>query len=230
MSMNDPFSSSADIAAWAAGVLSARGIDEVASWRMLEYWVQVELYRAIEAGAAGIWRSLGEYEQPYFTDHPNSGSKTKTKWVDLVIAEPDLKSPNRIIWIELKDVGRSEHRIVANARGLGNDLAALWLLRPEQTQQTWLNPPSHVIDRGRLQEWNTYGPGLSNTRHLIAQIVIVPLSAWKFMPPDEMEGIWRDQFKQRTKINSYEAGVVIARGETGLFAVHALIHGLSDGV
>jgi len=37
-------------------------------WRMLEYWLQVELYRAVENGAATTWRHLGEYEQPYFTD------------------------------------------------------------------------------------------------------------------------------------------------------------------
>jgi len=49
MKSTSPISSSAEIAEWAAEVLSARGIDEVATWRMLEYWLQVELYRAGEA-------------------------------------------------------------------------------------------------------------------------------------------------------------------------------------
>ena len=37
----DPFLNSDAVAKWAAEVLSERGIDEVAKWRMLEYWVQV---------------------------------------------------------------------------------------------------------------------------------------------------------------------------------------------
>lgn len=222
----DPFLSSDALAEWAAEVLSARGIDNVAKWRMLEYWVQVELYRAIEAGTAGAWRSLGEYEQPYFTELPRSGSKTNTKWVDLVIAEPSLDSPSRIAWIELKDIGRNHHTLVANSKGLGNDFAALWSLRPLQTQQTWLNPPGHAIDRGRLPEWNAYGPGLVNAQHLIAQIVIIPKSAWQFFSPAEMEGLWLGAFKQRTKSKSFEARVVFARRDTRMFSVYAVVHHL----
>jgi hypothetical protein len=224
--ITDPFMSSDAVAKWAAGVLSARGIDDVAKWRMLEYWVQVELYRAIEAGTAGAWRSLGEYEQPYFTDLPRSGSKTNTKWVDLVIAEPTLDSPTRIAWIELKDIGRSHRTLAANAKGLGNDFAALWSLRPLQTQQTWLNPPDHVIDRWRLSEWNAYGPCMLNARHLIAQIVITPKSTWQFISPAEMEGLWLGAFEQRTKSKRMEAGVLIARQDTRLFSVHAVVHHL----
>jgi len=226
MKSANPISSSTEIAEWTAEVLSARGIDEVATWRMLEYWLQVELYRAVEAGAAGAWRYLGEYEQPYFTDQPNSGSKTKTKWIDLVFALPPLNSPDRIVWIELKDVGRSAHTLVPNAKGLGYDLAALWSLRPLETQQTWLNPPPHAIDRGRLPEWNAYGPGLLNAKHLIAQIVLVPKSAWQFISADQMENLWLSAFEQRTKSKRAEVGIVISRAETKSFTIHALIHDL----
>jgi hypothetical protein len=222
----DPMSSSTEIAEWAANVLSARGIDEVATWRMLEYWLQIELYRAVEAGAAGAWRHLGAYEQPYFTNQPTSGSKTKTKWIDLVLAVPTLESPDRIVWIELKDVGRSAHTLVSNAKGLGSDLAALWSLRPLETQQTWLDPPSHAIDRGRLLEWNKYGPGLLNAKHLISQIVLVPKSAWQSISADEMENLWLGAFEQRTKVKRAEAGIVISRAETKTFTIHALVHDL----
>jgi hypothetical protein len=226
MKSSNSMSSSAEIAEWAAKVLSARGIDEVATWRMLEYWLQVELYRAMEDGIGGVWRHLGEYEQPYFTDRPNSGSKTKTKWIDLVFAVPPLNSPNSIIWIELKDIGRSAHRFVKNAKGLGDDLAALWSLRPIETQQMWLNPPSHAIDRGRLSEWKLYGPGLLNAKHLIAQIVLVHKSVRQLISADEMEHLWLSQFEQRTKSKRSEVGIVISRAETKSFTIHALIHDL----
>ena len=58
-----------------------KGIDDIADWRMLEYWMQVELYRAIQSGTGGSWRHIGDYEHPYFTDHPKSGAKTNTKWI-----------------------------------------------------------------------------------------------------------------------------------------------------
>jgi hypothetical protein len=221
-----PMSSSAEIAKWAAEVLSERGIDEVATWRMLEYWLQVELYRAMEDGTGGVWRHLGEYEQPYFTDQPNSGSKTKTKWIDLIFATPPLNLPDRIVWIELKDIGRSSHTIVTNAKGLGYDLAALWSLCPVETQQLWLNPPPHAIDRGRLTEWNNYGPGLLNAKHMIAQIVLVPKPALQFISDDEMENLWLSAFEQRIKSKRSEVGIIISRAETKLFIIHALIHDL----
>lgn len=226
MKLVDPLSSSSVLAAWTAGILSGRGVDDVAAWRMLEYWLQVELYRAVEAGAAGVWRHLGEYEQPYFTDTPRSGSKTHTKWIDLVLAEPTLEEPHRIAWIELKDLGRSAHTIVANARGLGHDLAALWSLRPAETQETWLNPPAHVIDRGRLSEWGAFAPALLRANHLISQIVIVPKSAQESISADAMEELWLGAFEERAKLSGSEGGFVVGRAETRQFLVHALVRGL----
>ncbi len=226
MKAANPMSSSTKLAEWTAKVLSARGIDDVATWRMLEYWLQVELYRAVEAGAAPPWRHLGEYEQPYFTGQPNSGSKTNTKWIDLVFAVPPLNSPNRIVWVELKDGGRSAHTLVSNSKSLGYDLAALWSLCPIETQQMWLNPPPHIIDRGRLSEWSDYGPGLQKAKHLIAQIVLVPKSALQFVSADELENLWLSAFEQRTKSKRAEVGIVISRAETKSFTIHALIHDL----
>jgi hypothetical protein len=121
---------------------------------MLEYWMQVELYRAAETGNAGAWKYLGEYEQPYYTTIPRSGCKSNTKWVDMVLAEPLLQSPRRIAWIELKDVGRSKLTLAANLKGVGHDLAALYTLLPQKTKEIWLNPLPHAIDRGRLDEWS----------------------------------------------------------------------------
>ena len=72
----------------------------------------------------------------------------------------------------------------------GYDLAALWSLRPLETQQMWLDPPAHVIDRGRLQEWEKYAPGLLKARHFISQIVIVPNGAINNISIDDIEKIW----------------------------------------
>jgi hypothetical protein len=226
MESSNPMSSSAEIAKWAADVSSTRSIDDVTNWRMLEYWLQVELYRAVEAGIGGAWRHLGGYEQPYFTDQPNIRSKTKTKWIDLVFATPPLNSPDYIVWIELKDVGRSAHTIVANSKGLGDDLAALWSLRPVETKQMWLNPPLHVIDRGRLPEWSQYANGLLYAKHKIGQIVLVPKSASQFISADDIENLWLSIFEQRTKSKLCDAGIVISRAETKSFNIHALIHDL----
>ena len=146
--------------------------------------------------------------------------------MDLVIAEPPLQSPSRIVWIELKDIGRSHHTLLANAKGLGNDFAALWSLRPLETQQTWLNPPDHAVDRGRLPEWDAYGPGILGAQHLIAQIVIVPKTAWQLISTADMESLWLGAFEQRTKSNAKNEGVLIARRDTKVFSVYAVVHQL----
>ncbi len=100
---------------------------------MLEYWMQVEFYSAIESDSACPWNYFGEYEQPYFTQTPKPGSKHKIKWIDLVFAEPIKKNPKQIVWVELKDIGRSEHTVMANAYGIGIDLAALFTIEPAKT-------------------------------------------------------------------------------------------------
>ena len=118
----DPFESAECLAAWVAEVLTSRGIDEIADWRMLEYWFQVELYRAVSRGLAGDWDHLGDYEQPYFTRIPRS--KSNTKWIDLVFRSPREGPVERTLWIELKVLGRNANTLRTNAIGLGKDLAA----------------------------------------------------------------------------------------------------------
>jgi len=157
---------------------------------------------------------------------PRSGSKTNTKWVDLVLAEPSLDNPSRIVWIELKDMGRSAHTVIANAKGLGHDLAALWSLRPLETQQMWLDPPAHVTDRGRLQEWEKFASGLLKAQHFISQIVIVPNAANSNISVNDIEKIWIGVFEQRTQSTNADVGLDISRAETRSFTVYALIQDL----
>lgn len=147
-----PFSDSNTLADWAAENLGVRGIDEVSEWRMLEYWFQVEIFRLAQSCMAGTRHHIGNYEQPYHTELPRSGSKTKTKWIDLVLANPAPEAPEAIVWVELKDLGRSKSTTINNAKGLGHDLAALWALSPDKTKRLWLSPQPHSIDRGRLDE------------------------------------------------------------------------------
>jgi hypothetical protein len=64
---------------------------------MLEYWFQVELYRAVQIGASSSWQHLGFFEQPYYTELPRTGSKTNTKWIDLVCASPNAIEPELIL-------------------------------------------------------------------------------------------------------------------------------------
>lgn len=217
-----PFSNSNALAHWVRDVLLQKRIDEVASWRMLEYWFQVELYRAFESGAAGGWRHFGSYEQPYHTNLPRSGSKTRTKWIDLVVAEPDIRAPRTIMWLELKDVGRSGSTIATNAKGLGYDLAALWALDPEETRKLWQTPPPHVVDRGRLEEWTTLAPGISLARHLLGQIVLRQNSPEGFVSSDDLERLWLESFYQRSNAST-DGSMNVGRAETATFTVHALV-------
>jgi hypothetical protein len=167
----DPFLNSENLSSWAAKHLGERGIDEVADWRMLEYWFQVEIFRLTQLGLAGAWCHVGHYEQPYHTELPHSGSKTKIKWIDLVLARPGPENPDAVVWVELKDIGRSKTTTANNAKGLGHDLAALWALSPIKTKELWLNPQPYSMDRGRLDEWNKFGPNLDRGEQFIAQIV-----------------------------------------------------------
>ena len=215
----DPFESPKTLAKWAADVIMNAGIAEVSRWRMLEYWMQVELYRSVQNGTAGGWKHLGDHEQPYYTTLPRSGSKYNTKWVDLVLAEHSLRHPNRIVWAELKDIGRSEHRVRANASGLGQDLAALFKLDPQKTQDLWLHPPAHVIDIGRKPEWDRFAQGLVSANHTIAQIVLVP----KLFTGEKHENVlienWLKTFKFRT--NSNIEAEQIAQADAGDFSIYA---------
>jgi len=183
--------------------------------------MQGELYRSLEKGTAGIWKHLGEHEQPYYTTLPRSGSKYNTKWVDLVLAEPSLERPARIVWVELKDIGRSEHRLMANASGLGQDLAALYRLDPRLTQDLWLRPPPHIVDIGRKTEWDRLADGIVSAEHVIAQLVLVP----EMFTGDEHKAVliqnWLNAFKSRTGV-SFEAEK-IARAQAGEFSIYATV-------
>lgn len=194
----NPFSDSRKLAEWAAENLSARGLDEVSDWRMLEYWFQVELFRLVQSRQASTWQHIGNYEQPYHTELPRSGSKTNTKWIDLVLAKPTPEAPESIVWVELKDLGRSASTVINNAKGLGHDLAALWALSPDKTKALWLSPQPHSIDHGRVDEWNRYGPHIDRAIHLIAQIVIGPKSIEGSTIPNQVMSAWSASFLQRT--------------------------------
>jgi len=219
----DPFENSETLSAWTSDVLVQRGIQEVAKWRMLEYWMQVELYRAVEAGHAGGWRYLGEYEQPYYTKIPRSGRKYNTKWVDMVLAELNLDSPGRVVWIELKDVGRSEHTLEPNLKGLGRDLAALYTLNPIKTKEIWMNPPPHAVDKGRQEEWNFCASALDVDDHLIAQIVIVPQVMVNEVGGQFVSHNWLDSFEKRATVESTKHGIHIAQTDRGGFSTFALV-------
>ena len=72
----------------------------------IEYWFQVELYRAIQSGSAGPWRHLGTYEQPY----RQSAIKTKTgwKWADFVLVRDQDDGQRKDLWEEPKGRGRAD--------------------------------------------------------------------------------------------------------------------------
>ncbi|MDZ7736892.1 MAG: hypothetical protein U5P41_12925 [Gammaproteobacteria bacterium] len=222
----DPFVDSMTLAAWSADMLEQKGIDEIARWRMIEYWFQVELFRAIQAGKAGLWSHIGDYEHPYHTEKPRQGSKTKTKWVDLVLAQPKLDSPNSIVWIELKDLGRSKATAINNAAGLGRDLAALWALDVEQTRKIWIDPLPHSFDRGRLEEWQQYGPKLTRASHRIAQIVLCHKSLCSSVSSKMIQQRWIQSFHSRLAGSDPKVSFEIAEAETDQFLVLALVQDL----
>lgn len=227
--MVDPFQDSNSLANWAADTLRVRGVDEIAKWRMVEYWFQVELYRAVEAGQAGDWRYVGSYEHPYQTEFPRSGSKTKTKWIDLVLAAPDIRAPNRVVWIELKDLGRSESTALKNAKGLGHDLAALWACDPVATRELWLNPAPHSLDRGRADEWTALGPGINCSDQLLAQVVLSHKSLNRVAPPDKVSELWCSAFLSRCGSAADNTNFDIAQAETEMFTVLTLVGRVGQG-
>jgi len=217
----NPFSNSKSLAAWTACNLKDRGIDEIADWRMLEYWFQVEIFRLAKLNKAGSWHHIGDYEQPYYTDIPRSGSKTKTKWIDLVFAEPNPLRPRSNVWLELKDIGRSKNTVPNNAKRLGHELTALWTLSPIKTKELWLHPLPHSIDRGRIEEWNKFGPHLDEAKHFIGQIVIGPIDIQNGLSPQTIIDVWLESFIQRTGSNGPLPEIVVE--STGKFYVYGLV-------
>lgn len=225
----DLFLSPENLAGWSATILSKRGLDEIADWRMLEYWVQCELYRAIQTGQAGTRQHLGQYEQPYCTALPVLG-KYKWKWADLVVAEPNLKQAERIIWIELKDTGRSEERLRDNSRGLGRDAAALYALDSKETINGWRKSPEHVKDKGRREEWMELANVIEKSTHSAAQITIVPL---KLVEEHEeiVQENWLWAFYNKVKqigVTETNIKLKIARCNTEKFAIFATLYNIPD--
>ncbi|WP_143421409.1 hypothetical protein [Halovibrio salipaludis] len=219
----DPFADSQALADWTATILRAGRIDEIARWRMVEYWFQVELFRAAQSGKAGAWQHIGDFEHPYHTNLPRSGSKTNTKWIDLLFAEPNPESPRRVVWCELKDIGRSQGTAENNAKGLGHDLAALWAIDPKKTKELWLNPMPHSMDRGRLDEWNRFGNGIDGATQMISQIVLCHKSLCAALPLERIQELWQEAFASKSRLSEVIKSFPIAVSETDEFAVLTLV-------
>lgn len=190
--------------------------------------MQAELYRAAETGKAGAWRHLGEHEQPYYTAMPVSGSKKNVKWVDLVLAEPKLESPEEIVWIELKDIGRNSSTLKNNIKGLGQDLAALYRLDPKKTMDIWADPPFYVIDKGRKNEWDLYAKSLDTQNHLIAQIVLVPKIIFEDTSADSITKSWLETFENRASVKPDEHKISISHAIGEKFMIFSLISKLGQ--
>ncbi|OGQ77811.1 MAG: hypothetical protein A3F90_19290 [Deltaproteobacteria bacterium RIFCSPLOWO2_12_FULL_60_19] len=218
----DPFGSSVALARWVAGILRAQGIDYISKWRMLEYWMQVELYRAVNDNKAGAWRHVGDHEQPYYTQTPRSDRKSNVKWVDLLLAQPDPKSSKKIVWVELKDVGRNEHTLKANSVGIGQDLAALYKLNRSDSKALWLDPQASRVDRGRVAEWKEYAAALDCDDHFIAQIVLVPRGLAE-RNAEMVVALWLRTFERRVQVSPQSHNISIERSDTDEFAIFALV-------
>lgn len=220
----DPFLGSDSLCQWAAGVLIDAIIDEISDWRMLEYWAQVKFYRAVQDGRAGNWEHLDFYEQPYFTSNPRSGSKSDIKFIDLVFIPPQ---PERTIWIELKDLGRSPERLRDNAIGLGHDLAALYGLDPEQTKVVWLDSSLHVVDKGRTGEWLKCAASIDGLNHYICQIVLAPKALIHEAGKALVIENWRRTFERRAQAPITDNQLEISDSKAQDFAIFALVAPLS---
>lgn len=218
-----PFSNPQELTEWVTSTLGARGIDEIAEWRMTEYWFQVELFRAAQSGQAGCWQHIGNFEHPYYTAIPKSGSKSNTKWIDLVFGDLKTDRPEIFLWCELKDLGRSPGTAKQNVRGLGADLAALWALDVKKTKDLWLNPSAYSMDRGRLAEWNEYGESLDSARHLVSQISLCHKSLLSDTSIEEIKELWLNAFVTRTGQSFAKDCFDIATLETKEFVVFGLL-------
>jgi hypothetical protein len=219
MTIRDPFSSAKDLALWVASVLQARGVDAIADWRMLEYWMQTELFRALRLKKAAGWRHLGDYEQPYFTRIPRA--KSETKWVDLLVGHERDVALDRIIWIELKDLGRNTRTVEANAAGLGKDLAALWGISKDGTLNQWRKPPARAVDRGRQEAWKMLADTTEHADWWFGQIVLMPRQGFESITHNHIQDLWIGEFETRVKMKVLRP--VIGLAETRAFKVYALV-------
>lgn len=214
------------MALWIAEVLEGAGVDEVANWRMLEYWFQCEIYRAVLTSDSVAWMPLGHYEQPYYTHFPRSGSKTNTKWVDLGFVET-VNNPQTVVWLELKDLGRSPHTVRTNAANFGLDLAALVGLDVERTVRNLRDPPGNTIkDKARAEEWLIVADIVQRAIHQIGQVALLSKELDSILGPEEIESLWSTAFRRKTGDSRSELN--FGRSETERFRVHTLLRPLAN--
>ena len=185
---------------------------------MLERWAQVELYRALCTGGAGRWSHLGAYEQPYNTDRPIS-RKTPHKWADLVCVAPREGTPEALVWIEMKDLGRNVDCWRPNLRRVGMDLAALLHINVESTVTTWRNPPVGVRDKGRRDEWESLADQLPHTRQIAGQIVLAQRTAVETFG----EALLRQTWVRSYRAAGGDTDPTIAVADTAHFRIFGVI-------
>jgi len=202
---------------WAREVLFRRGLDARADWPMLEYWLQVELFFSLRSGELRSWDHYGSFEQPYYTHAPRSGSKTNFKWVDLLAASPSSSAPERLLWLELKDLGRSPSRLPTNAWGMGKDMVALRDLDPRETYRAWRDPPYVLRDAARVAEWMALSDGIRRAAHLIGQVVVLPHILLFEYGPDRFVERWASACAKEVSTLKSE----VSRSDTDRFAVFA---------
>lgn len=157
---------------WVTRVLEEQKVQEVASWRMIEYWFQVELFRSLRSSGLPGYDPVGEYEIPYATDFaPRTPSKRGVKWADLVALD---REHGHSLWFELKDLGRAKSRWRFNAKSVGADLASLAMIRWAKTKSQLRAPGPMVKDAGRTDEWKRAADlldGVTNVSGVIIALV-----------------------------------------------------------
>jgi len=174
MKNENPFINSFSLGQWVKNILSKSRIDTISEWRMLEYWIQVEIYRNLLEEDWVSWKPVGDYEQPYYTRNPHLGSKSNWKWADLVIWRK-RNGKNEMLWFELKDLGRSKERLDDNIKQVAFDTVALKGFDAFKTLEGWLEPPEVIRDKGRIKEWKSNSFIFDGANHRFAQVILIPL-------------------------------------------------------
>lgn len=156
---------------WIKSVLHERRVSEVISWRMLEYWLQVELFRSLNRLIFDDFKAEGTYEIPYVTSYsPRNREKIGVKWSDLLAIN---RKESLAIWFELKDLGRSVNRLEYNAKGVGKDLVSLYKLSWKETLNELRNPRVTSKDVNRKEEFLKVADDLEQCRHMLGIVVVI---------------------------------------------------------
>ena len=226
MSDQQPFDSAAGLAAWAAEVLRARGIDAIYDWPMLECWARVELFRAARVGEAAPWKPSGGYEPPYVTRIPRA--RPETSRTDLLFAKDLDRAPERVLWLELRDLGRDPGTVNTHAANLGEDLAVLWGIDKAATLKQWLHPPVSAVGLAKAEEWKRTAGETANAQWGFGQVVIVAKRRFESVPERHIAGLWLKAYEHRVETTT---GIcperpVVEWAETKEFLVSALIEAL----